>query len=41
MGTDHSDSFGDWCRGNDGVNWDRDEYRNYIKSSDFDEVLVA
>ena len=41
MSQDQFDAFGDWCRGTDGVNWDRDEYRNYIKSSDFDEVLLS
>jgi len=33
-------AFGDWCRATDGVSWDRDEYRNYIKPDDFEEVLV-
>jgi hypothetical protein len=41
MDQDQFDQFGDWCRSTDGVGWDRDEYRNYIKSDDFDEVLVA
>jgi hypothetical protein len=41
MSQDEFDAFGDWCRSTDGVNWDRDEYRNYIKSDDFEEVLVA
>lgn len=41
MDQDQFDAFGDWCRSTDGVGWDRDEYRNYIKSDDFDEVLVA
>jgi len=40
MSQDQFDQFGDWCRSTDGVGWDRDEYRNYIKSDDFDEVLV-
>jgi hypothetical protein len=39
MDQDQFDQFGDWCRETPSVNWDRDERRNYIKPSDFEEIL--
>jgi len=40
MDQEQFNAFGDWCTATDGVNWDRDNYRNYIKPGNFEEVLV-
>ena len=39
MDNNEFSTFRNWCQGTDGVNWDRDNSRNYIKSDDFEEVL--